>query len=101
MRRSVVVVIAVAVLGTASAARGQPLDVTIDELIARAIVDSPELRAARAEIDAAAARVGQAALPPNPTLELGGQKAISSDNNLTIGVTLPLDLNGRKEGRIG
>jgi cobalt-zinc-cadmium efflux system outer membrane protein len=88
-------------LGTASAARGQPVDVTIDELIARAIVDNPELRAARAEIDAAAARVGQAALRPNPLLELGGQKAISSDNNLTIGVTLPLDLNGRKEGRIG
>lgn len=101
MRHSVVVVIAVAMLGTASAARGQPLDVTIDELIARAIVDSPELRAARAEIEAAAARVGQAALRPNPTLELGGQKAISSDNNLTIGVTLPLDLNGRKEGRVG
>src|SRR5437879_12246625 len=34
-------------------------------------------------------------------LELGGQKALSPDNNLTVGVSLPLDLNGRKEGRVG
>ena len=34
-------------------------------------------------------------------LELGGQKALSPDNNLMVGVTLPLDLNGRKEGRVG
>jgi len=34
-------------------------------------------------------------------LELGGQKALSPDNNLNVGVSLPLDLNGRKEGRVG
>jgi cobalt-zinc-cadmium efflux system outer membrane protein len=34
-------------------------------------------------------------------LDLGGQKAISADNNLSVGLTLPLDLNGRKEGRVG
>src|SRR5919108_587356 len=101
MRSVAVAFLGVAIFAITSAARGQPIDATIDELIARAIVDNPDLRAARAEIDAAAARVGQAALRPNPTLELGGQKAISSDNNLTVGVTLPLDLNGRKEGRIG
>jgi cobalt-zinc-cadmium efflux system outer membrane protein len=101
VRRPPVAVLAIVILGTVSAACGQPVDVTVDELIARALVDNPEIRAARAEIDAAAARVGQAALRPNPMLELGGQKAISSDNNLTAGVTLPLDLNGRKEGRVG
>src|SRR2546430_4600871 len=37
---------------------------------------------------------------PNPMLELGGQKALSPDNNVTIGLTVPLDLNGRKEGRV-
>src|SRR2546430_13267590 len=37
---------------------------------------------------------------PNPVLELGGQKALSPDNNVTIGLTVPLDLNGRKEGRV-
>src|SRR5207253_11227099 len=50
---------------------------------------------------AAAARVQQAGLRPNPMLEIGGQKAISPDNNLNIGLSLPLDLNGRKEGRVG
>ncbi len=74
---------------------------SVDELIVRALADNPELRAARAEIDAAMGRLRQAGLRPNPMLELGGQKALSPDNNLTIGLTVPLDLNGRKEGRIG
>src|SRR5262249_38702149 len=46
-------------------------------------------------------RLRQAGLRPNPMLDLGGQKAISPDNNLTVGVTVPLDLNGRKQGRVG
>src|SRR5207248_11662000 len=70
-------------------------------LVARALADSPDLRAARAEIDAAVGRLQQAGLRPNPMLELGGQKALSPDNNVTIGLTVPLDLNGRKEGRVG
>jgi outer membrane protein, heavy metal efflux system len=99
--RTLALVLGLVIIGAPGAARGQPAELTVDELVARAIADSPDLRAARAEVDAAAARVGQAALRPNPTLELGGQKAISPDNNVTAGVTLPLDLNGRKEGRVG
>ena len=74
---------------------------TIDALVSQALRDNPELAAARAEAEAARGRVTQAGLRPNPTLELGGQKALSSDNNVTVGVTLPLDLNGRKAGRVG
>src|SRR5207244_2501966 len=37
---------------------------------------------------------------PNPMLELGGQKALSPDNNLMVGLTVPLDRGGRKEGRV-
>src|SRR4030095_4110599 len=73
---------------------------TIDALVNQALRDNPALAAARAEVDAARGRVTQAGLRPNPMLELGGQKALSSDNNVTVGVTLPLDLNGRKAGRV-
>ena len=101
MRGPAVLVLVFAIVGAPGVVRGQAVDVTVDELIVRALADSPELRAARAEVEAATARVAQAALRPNPMLELGGQKAISPDSNLTVGVSLPLDLNGRKEGRIG
>jgi cobalt-zinc-cadmium efflux system outer membrane protein len=74
--------------------------VTVDELVVRALAESPDLNAARAEIEAARGRVTQAGLRPNPMLDLSGQKALSPDNNLMVGVTLPLDLNGRKAGRV-
>jgi len=101
-RGVLVLVVAVAALAVTVVAWAQPAaEITVDELVARALTDSPDLRAARAEIDAAAGRLQQAGLRPNPMLELGGQKALSPDNNVTIGLTLPLDLNGRKEGRVG
>jgi cobalt-zinc-cadmium efflux system outer membrane protein len=73
---------------------------TVDQLVARALADNPDLRASRAEVEAAVARVRQAGLRPNPMLDLGGQKAIGTDNNLMIGFTWPLDRGGRKEGRV-
>lgn len=75
-------------------------EVSVDDLVDRALRDHPDLHAARLEVEAGMARVRQAALRPNPMVELGGQKALGPDNNLMIGVTLPLDLNGRKEGRV-
>src|SRR2546429_1629293 len=94
-----VVTATLAATGIAQAQLGA--EVTVDELVVRALADSPDLRAARAEIDAAVGRLQQAGLRPNPMLELGGQKAVSPDNNVTIGLSVPLDLNGRKEGRVG
>ena len=62
----------------------------------------PELQAVRAEVDAAQGRIRQAELRPNPMLDLGVQDGVTStDNNLTVSVTLPLDLGGRKAGRVG
>lgn len=76
-------------------------EVTVDELVTRALADNPDVRAVRIDVEAAEGRLRQAGLRPNPMLDLGGQKALSPDNNLTVGVTVPLDLNGRKEGRVG
>jgi cobalt-zinc-cadmium efflux system outer membrane protein len=100
---TVAVVLILVVLGAPAAARGRPpgLEVTVDELVARAVADTPDLEAARADLEAAQGRVRQAALRPNPMVELGGQKALGPDSNLMVGLTVPLDLNGRKEGRVG
>src|SRR5204863_4604388 len=76
-------------------------EVSVEQVVEAALANNPELRAVRAEIDAASARVRQAGLRPNPMLELGGQKALGPDNNLNVGLTLPLDLNGRQPGRVG
>ena len=85
-----------------SMAGAQPArELTVDEWVALALANNHELRAARAELEAAVARVQQAALRPNPMLDLGGRKALGPDNDLSVGLTVPLDLNGRKEGRIG
>jgi len=99
--RGTLALLVVAALAAAGIAHAQPgAELTVDEVVARALADSPDLRAARAEIDAGAGRLQQAGLRPNPMLELGGQKALSPDNNVMIGLTVPLDLNGRKEGRV-
>ena len=102
LRGTLASLVVVATLAATDIAQAQPgAEVTVDELVARALADSPDLRAARAEIEASIGRLQQAGLRPNPMLELGGQKALSPDNNVSIGLTVPLDLNGRKEGRVG
>src|SRR5882672_4327207 len=105
MRRARALLVSLTIGVTALApglAVGQTVgELTVDELVARALTDNPDLMAARIEVEAAAARVQQAGLRPNPTLELGGQKAISPDNNLNVGLSSDLDLNGRKAGRVG
>src|SRR5437773_7140217 len=95
-----VIVTGVVVVGVRLVFAQPAMEITVDELVARALADNPDLKAVRADADAAVGRVQQAGLRPNPMLELGGQKALSPDNNLNIGVSLPLDLNGRKEGRV-
>jgi len=96
------VVLAVSSVG-AQPGYAQPVlsgEVTVDQLVARAVAESPEIRATQADVDAARGRLLQAGLRPNPMLDLGGQKALGPDNNIMVGLTLPLDLNRRKEGRV-
>src|SRR5713226_2525557 len=79
-----------------------PGRLTVDQVVERAITDNPELRAMRTDVDAARGRLRQAGLRPNPMLELGGQQNVAGpDNNVNVGLSIPLDLNGRKEGRVG
>src|SRR5437762_3699425 len=96
-----VVVTGVVVVGARLVVAQPATEITVDELVARALADNPDLKAVRADVDAAGGRVRQAGLRPNPMLELGAQKAISPDNNQSVGITVPLDLNGRKAGRVG
>ena len=105
MPRAAILMLVLAVVAGARAAPAQPLPagaVSVDGVVARALADNPELRGLRADIDAARGRLHQAALRPNPMLDLGGQQNVAGpDNNVTIGLTVPLDLNGRKAGRVG
>src|SRR5882724_13021588 len=101
-RQAVLLIVTGVVVVGARLVFAQPAtEITVDEVVARALADNPDLKAVRADVEAATARVQQAGLRPNPMLELGGQKAISPDNNLNVGLSLPLDLNGRKAGRVG
>src|SRR2546430_247404 len=108
MRQDIVVVLSllVGLLAGGGIAFAQPppasAPVTVDQVVGRAVADNPELRAMRAEVDAARGRLLQAGLRPNPMLDLGGQANVSGpDNNVTVGLSIPLDLNGRKAGRVG
>src|SRR5262245_2738854 len=77
-------------------------EVTVDDLVALALADNLDLHATQAEEDAAYGRLQQAGLRPNPMLDLGVQQNVAGpDNNLTASINLPLDLNGRKAGRVG
>src|SRR5438552_7351216 len=79
-----------------------PGPLAVDQVVERAVAENPELRALRADVDAARGRLRQAALRPNPMLDLGGQQNVGGpDNNLSVGLSIPLDLNGRKAGRVG
>ncbi|HEX7090063.1 MAG TPA: TolC family protein [Longimicrobiales bacterium] len=58
-------------LGTGQAAAQEPPGFTLDEVYALARERSPVLRAAHFAVEASRAREGAAALPPDPTLEIG------------------------------
>jgi cobalt-zinc-cadmium efflux system outer membrane protein len=82
-------------------ARSSAVEFTVDELVTQALAENPELQAVRAQVEAAQGRLRQAGLRPNPMLDLGIQDSITGpDNNIMASLTLPLDLGGRKAGRV-
>lgn len=78
--------------------------ISLGELIKRALDSNQDLAAVRLEIDKAKARLAQAKLRPNPTLEFeqesGRLVGNSGDRNFTVGASLPIEIYGRREARI-
>ncbi len=78
--------------------------ISLNELIKRALDANLDLTAARLEIEKAKARLVQAKLRPNPTLEFEQQSGRlvgnGGDGNFTVGASLPIEIYGRREARI-
>lgn len=78
--------------------------VSVDELIKRALNSNQEIIASRLEIDKARARLQQARLRPNPTLEFeqesGRLVGDGGDRRFTAGFSLPIEIYGRREARV-
>lgn len=73
---------------------------TLEQLAAAALARSPEILAARAEIEIARGGLQQASLRPNPTLTAGRREDPGgTDNQTSMMVQVPLDLFRRK-GRV-
>jgi outer membrane protein, heavy metal efflux system len=74
---------------------------TADDLVRYAFEHNGELAVARATIAEARGRLRQAGLKPNPMLEASGSQAVTGpDNNMMVGVELPLELGGRRRARV-
>jgi cobalt-zinc-cadmium efflux system outer membrane protein len=72
-----------------------------DGAVAYALSRNGELAAFRNEVEAARGLVQQAALRPNPQLEIERKEQINgSDNDTMVGAMLPLELGGRRSARI-
>jgi cobalt-zinc-cadmium efflux system outer membrane protein len=82
-----------AVLTSAPASFAQ--EMTVEELVAIALEQSPDLEAARAQIAAAAGRVTQAGLRPNPTIAGSHEQGTMAMKTTTVGVEWPLALYRR------
>lgn len=74
------------------------------DLIGKALQANGELIAARLEIEKARARLAQARLRPNPTLDIeqtsGRFLGSAGEGDLSVGATLPLELYGQRKRRI-
>jgi cobalt-zinc-cadmium efflux system outer membrane protein len=102
LRRSIALLLVVLLRFAPAQARSSAGEFTVDDLVTQALAENPELQAVRAQVAAAQGRLRQAGLRPNPILDLGIQDSVTGpDNNIMASLTLPLDLGGRKAGRVG
>ncbi len=78
--------------------------VSLAELVNKAMAANGEIVAARLESEKARARLMQARLRPNPTLEIeqisGRFTGSPGEGDLSVGATLPLEVFGQRNSRI-
>src|SRR5262250_1590219 len=73
------------------------------DLVRRALTANAQLAAARLEIDRARARLRQAGLRPNPSLDFEQQNGVLNspgERGTTVGFSMPLELAGQRGRRI-
>lgn len=78
--------------------------VPLAEIVKRAFESNGEIKIARLEVDKARARLRQAGVRSNPTLEVeqstGSLVGSSGERELSMGVSVPLDVYGQRQRRI-
>jgi outer membrane protein TolC len=73
------------------------------DLVRRALASNAELAAARIEIDRARARLRQAGLRPNPSVDFERQNGVFNspgESSTSVGFSLPLELAGQRGRRL-
>jgi cobalt-zinc-cadmium efflux system outer membrane protein len=75
-----------------------------DELVRRALASNADLAAARLDVERARARLRQAGLRANPTVDFehatGDLTGSTGERETSVGFSLPLELNGQRKRRI-
>lgn len=75
-----------------------------NDLVRRALASNGELAAVRVEIERARARLRQAGLRPNPTLDFeqttGRFTGAAGESEISVGLAVPLELGGKRRKRI-
>lgn len=78
--------------------------VSSNDLVRRALASNAELAAARLDIERARARLRQAGLRPNPTLDFeqttGRFTGAAGESEISVGLAVPLELGGKRRRRI-
>jgi outer membrane protein, heavy metal efflux system len=78
--------------------------ISLEDIIKKAWENNGELKIARLEVEKSQARLRQAGSRPNPTLDIeqktGEFTGSKGDNELTVGVSVPLEVFGQRGKRI-
>ncbi len=82
----------------------QTYGISLPEIIRSAFANNGDLKVAQLEVEKAKARLTQASLRQNPTLDIeqksGNFVGSSGDNELSVGVSVPIDIYNQRKRRI-